>query len=239
MPSPVPGLLSYLFGDCGESPRELRGHCEGWCASSPRFTTFAEAHRDKIRKKIRTSQGVEGLRDLHLELDIAYRLLREQRLAVTYERFAAEKVRGPDFTVSYTTRYTFNVEVRRLRSAPGLARWSDVLCDKLRQLPPGSANIVVVGVAGGAVEFDAGQAMRHMRALAERKDAAFFERSGFASASEFFRAFYRLSGVMLLSGWETPETSRLDAWVNAQAKHPLAPDVLKAVMRALSPVAAA
>ena len=202
--------------------------------SSPRFTTFAEAHRDKIRKKIRTSNGVEGLRDLQLELEIAHRLLHERRLAVMYERYAAEKVRGPDFTVSFTTRCTFNVEVRRLRNAPAIARWSDVLCDKLRQLPPSSANIVVVGTAGGAGELNVGEAMKHLRALAERKDTAFFARSGFASAAEFFRGFYRLSGVMLLSGWETEGKSRLDMWVNGQAKHSLAPDVLTAVVRALT-----
>lgn len=238
MPSPVPGLLSYLFGDCSEPPRELQRQCEGWCMSSPRFSTFAEAHRDKIRKKIRTSNGVEGLRDLHLELDIARRLLSERRLAIIYEAYAAEKMRGPDFTVSYTTRCTFNVEVRRLRRAPALAKWSDALCDKLRQLPPSSTNLVVVGTEGGTAQFDIDQAMRHMRALAESKDAAFFARSGFTSASDFFRMFYRLSGVMLLSGWETQEQSRLDTWINPQAKHSIAPDVLKAVIRALAPVTA-
>ncbi|MGZ3665791.1 MAG: hypothetical protein ACXWQR_01115 [Ktedonobacterales bacterium] len=238
MPSPVPALLSYLFADWGEPSPELRKRCEDWCVSSPRFCTFAAAHRDKIRKKIRTSHGVEGLRDLHLELDIAHRLLRERKLAITYEAYAAEKVRGPDFTVSYTTRHTFNVEVRRLRRPPELARWSDVLCDKLRQLPPSSANLVVVGVDSSPAKLDIGQAMNHMRALAERKDAAFFTRGGFTSASDFFRVFYRLSGVMRLSDWETLEKCCLDTWVNAQAKHPIAPNVLTAVVRALASVVA-
>lgn len=237
MPSPVPGLLSYLFGDCGEHPRELQRYFEGWCASSPRFCMFAEAHRDKIRKKIRTSNGKEGLRDLHLELNIARHLLLDRKLALAYEAYAAEKVRGPDFTVSYTTRCTFNVEVRRLRNVPTLAKWSDALSDKLRQLPPSSANLVVVGTEDGAAEFVIDQAMKYMRTQAESKDAGFFARSGFTSASDFFRVFYRLSGVILLSGWDAQEQSRLDMWLNPQAKRPIAPDVLKAVIRALAPAA--
>jgi len=125
-----------------------------------------------------------------------------------------------------------------LRRPTALARWSDVLCDKLRQLPPSSANLVVVGTDGSAAEFDIGQAMSYMRLQAERKDAAFFARGGFTSASDFFRVFYRLSGIMLLSGWETLENCRLDTWVNALAKHPIPPDVLTAVSRALAPLAA-
>lgn len=236
MPSLIPDLLGHLFGGSGDVTHELRARCEEWCVSSPRFCAFAGAHRDKIRKKIRTSAGIEGLRDLQLELDIGYRLLRERRLAVVYEAYRADKTRGPDFTVRYTTRYTFNVEVRRLRGVLTLARWTGACCAKLHQLPPSSGNFVVFGTESGGEGFALDSAMKHVRAQAEGKDATFLARGGFSSASDFFRVFYRLSGVMLLSGWEAPEKTRLDTWINPQAKHPIAPDVLKAVVKALAPV---
>lgn len=234
MPVAVSALMRYLFEGCGESALELRERCDSWCESSPRFSAFVQMHRDKIRKKIRTGRDAEGLRDLQLELDFAYYLIREQRFAVEYEAYLAEKTRGPDFTVRYTTRCTFNVEVRRLRSAPALARWTDVLCDKLRQMPPSSSNLVAIGAGDGAAEFDIGQAMKHMRMLAERKDRAFFQRGGFSGSADFFRAYCRLSGVVLLTGWEASEKRSLSIWVNPQAKHPIAPDVLGVALRALA-----
>lgn len=238
MASLIPEVLGHLFDGSGELTHELRARCESWCVSSPRFLAFALAHRDKIRKKIRTSAGMEGLRDLQLELDIAYRLLRERRLAVVYEAYKADKTRGPDFTVSYTTRYTFNIEVRRLRGTPTLARWTDAFCDKLHQLPPSSANFVVFGTEGGGDGFALESVMKHIRALAESKDAAFLARSGFNTSQEFFRAFRRLSGDFHLHAWEMPTESHLSTWLNPQAKHPGAPDALNAISRALSPILA-
>ncbi len=238
MASLIPEILGHLFDGGGEFTHGLRECCESWCVSSPRFCAFAQSHRDKIRKKIRTSSGIEGLRDLQLELDIAYRLLSERRLAVVYEAYKAEKTRGPDFTVSYTTRCTFNIEVRRLRGTPTLARWTDAFCDKLHQLPPSSANFVVFGTDGGGEGLALESVMRHIRSLAEGKDAAFLARSGFNTTQDFFRAFRRLSGDFLIQAWDTPTASHLSTWLNPQAKHPSTPDAFNAIARALLPIVA-
>ncbi len=235
MPSPIPQLLGYLFDGFGDITDDLRVSCERWCALSPRFCTFALSHRDKMRKKIRAARDIEGLRDLQLELEIAYRLSRERRFVIAYEAYLADKTRGPDFTVSYTTRCTFNIEVRRLRSALTLPKWMDVLGDKLRQVPSSSPNVIVLASDSAAERFDIASAMKHIRILAEHKDADFFARAGFNGSQDFFRAFCRLSGLFLLQRWDAPRDGHLSMWLNPQAKHPIAGDVLSAIVHALSP----
>src|SRR5690242_3131124 len=95
---------------CGEAADEPRGRLVGCMMASPRFRAFVEEHRDKIGKKARTAQGAQGVRDLALELETAYRLLDERRFALRYEAYAAGKTRGPDFTVIYKERPAYNVE---------------------------------------------------------------------------------------------------------------------------------
>src|SRR6266508_1797687 len=78
---------------------ELAEELTRWLAGSARFRAFAEAHRDKIRKKLRTAAGAEALRDVRTELQAARLLLSDRRLDLAYEAYGSGKA-GPDFTVT-------------------------------------------------------------------------------------------------------------------------------------------
>ena len=166
-------LLVSLFDG---QPHALAPLLADWLASSRRFTAFVSANQTKIRKKLRSTREPEGLRDLQLELETAYLLLRERSLSLVYEpqlgraspkRASAIPVRrltgagrAPDFAVSYTTSLLFMVEVTRLRTergsaAPDASRsipagWAsgltDMLGSKLGQLAQQTCNLLTVGL---------------------------------------------------------------------------------------------
>ena len=62
---PTDELLTYLFDG---KPHLLATPMATWLADSRRFADFVTAFRDKIRKKVRTTQGEENLLDLRFEL---------------------------------------------------------------------------------------------------------------------------------------------------------------------------
>src|SRR5205823_13097696 len=174
---PLEELIGYVFGPDRSA---LAAEVGMWLVASPRFRTFAETYRDKIRKKARGPRDDEGRRDLAFELSIAVRLLEERRFTVEYEPYGMA-IRAPDFRVSFRTNVRFNVEVRRLRLAPtsGAAAATGQLvraiCDKLGQLPPAMINVLVLGAEGSSFAADAlPQAMVGLQDRATRKDEAFF-----------------------------------------------------------------
>ena len=204
-----------------------------WLVASPRFRTFAETYRDKIRKKARGPRDDEGRRDLAFELSIAVRLLEERRFTVEYEPYGMA-IRAPDFRVSFRTNVRFNVEVRRLRLAPtsGAAAATGQLvraiCDKLGQLPPAMINVLVLGAEGSSFAADAlPQAMVGLQDRATRKDEVFFQQRGFAGTRDFLRHYQRLSAALWLAGEPAAATSSL--WRNPQARHPLPADLARAL----------
>ncbi len=212
-------LTAYLFENANH---RLRAQTGVWLAASPRFRIFVEAQRDKIRKKVRVSRDEERQRDLLVELGAAYWLLRDKRFTLAYEVFAAEKTRGPDFTVTYTTKFSFTVEVTRLRAACAFTRWADVIAAKLVQLPPARPNVVLIATsAGQCTGFDLAAMLTELRALAERKDDAFFAQRGWHDARDFLRGMQRLSALLWWDGWDAPTGGRWELWLNPQAKHPL------------------
>jgi hypothetical protein len=212
-------LTAYL---CEGGAPVLRQQIASWLGASSRFRTFAEAQRDKIRKKIRMLRDGESERDLLVELGVAYRLLAEKRFSLAYEVFSAAKTRGPDYTVTYTTRFSFTVEVTRLRHSCLFARWADVIAMKLIQMPAGLPNVVVVATsAEQCPDFDLPGMLRDLRALAERKDDTFFAQRGWPTARDFLRQFARLSALVWWDGWDAPQGGRWLLWQNAQARHPL------------------
>ncbi len=102
--------------------------------ASSRFTAFVETYRDKIRKKIRVTREPASVLDLRGELQVAYCLLNDRRLAVAYEPYASAKRRGPDFAVTYRANLMFNIEVARIRVDE-----SDVVSEVTRNLRRGKA----------------------------------------------------------------------------------------------------
>ncbi len=217
-------LLASVFGD---ETYALREACARWFASSRPFRAFFEENAAKIRRKVRQVGDAESLHDLLLELDTARRLLAERRVTLAYERYLAEKTRGPDFTVTFKGHVVFNVEVRRLRAPTSAGKLGDVIAEKLRQMPPSASNVLLVGVdAGATVDLDPAVTMKRLIQRAEAKHDDFFIERGFRDARDFLRDLLRLSGALLRAHWDDAAAGST-LWVNPQARHPLPTDVQK------------
>src|SRR5688572_30997671 len=142
----VERLARYLRADGDTDP--LADELAGWLAGSARFRRFAEAHRDKIRKKLRSAGDVEARRDVRAELRTAHLLLADRRIELAFEAYGSTK-RGPDFTVTFRGERSFNLEVTRPRRAPNAAGPGGPLLAKIRQLPPSVPNAVLLAVESG------------------------------------------------------------------------------------------
>lgn len=222
-------LLATVFG---ADAHALRAACATWIASSRPFRAFLEENATKVRKKARQAGDAESLRDLQLEMDAAYRLLTDRRVALVYERYMAEKLRGPDFTVTFKGHLVFNVEVRRLRGQVPAAKLGDGICGKLHQMPPSAVNVLLVGVdSGPSSDLDAATTIKYLIQRAEAKHDDFFTQRGFHDARDFLRAFQRLSGLLLRASWYDAPASSAALWLNPRARHPLPDDVRKLLER--------
>ncbi|MBK8904982.1 MAG: hypothetical protein IPM53_27630 [Anaerolineaceae bacterium] len=237
-------LLTYLFDG---QPHLLAPPMAAWLASSRRFTTFVTTYRSKIRKKLRTRPDPASLLDLQLELETAYLLLGQRPLNLAYEP-QCEQPRCPDFAVTFTTSLTFMLEVTRLQaeqkntlaaSAPNTVpegqfvdlRLADTICSKLGQLRPHYSNVLLIGLETfGLTHDDLRATMLHLQQRGEQSDEAFLRRYQLRSRAEFFRAYRRLSEV-LVRGPDIETAESLTVWVNPQAKHALTSKVRTALYR--------
>lgn len=219
-------LIDYLFE---EQPRRselerLAGELLLWMETSTRFTGFVETYRDKIRKKIRVSRDAESVLDLRSELETARGLLDDRRFSVTYEPYASAKIRGPDFGVTYRQNQVFNVEVARLRKEERILR---ILLDKLGQMQPGMANLLVIHTpAALAQTIDLDQIMRSIKNRAEARDPSFYAASRYTGPAPFYKDFLHLSGIFL---WVSAPEAAGQLWVNKQARPALDRKILQAV----------
>jgi hypothetical protein len=223
-----------------------------WIAESSRFREFAETYRTKIRKKVRSAHDAQRLEDLRIELETAFLLLQERQFALAYEQYGVGKTRSPDFTVTFRTHTLFNVEVARLRDTAArrdletaigasanaqplrdeagrqINRLIDLVCGKLGQMQPGVSNLLFVSTTSQTPDLEG--TMAHLRERAERRDTALFSRAEFDDATDFFKHYLRLSGLLVRSASNmTPSTVSL--WINKQAKHPLAPKICSLLQR--------
>jgi hypothetical protein len=225
-------LLNYLFD--GKS-HPLAAPMEEWLSSSRRFTAFVSNNHTKIRKKLRTSQDSERVRDLQLELETAYLLLREKPLSVEYEPIHPREGRSPDFAVSFTTSLTFMVEVTRLRAVlagvPFEDRFTDMLCSKLGQLLPQHSNVLVVGIETIPVtREDLRSIMIRLQQRAEANDPAVVQRHGFRDRADFIQRYQRLSTV-LARGVPLQASEPVVLWNNPLGRYPLPARVWTALSR--------
>ena len=224
-------LLSYLFDG---QPHFLVQSMAGWLASSRRYATFVTTFQDKIRKKLRTTQDQESFLDLQLELETAYFLLQERSLSVVYEPEQSKRIRSPDFAVTFTTSFTFMLEVTRVQVDPKNTvnvRLADTISSKLNQLLPQRSNILLVGIeAMGLTPSDIRTTMLSVQQRAEGNDTTFLRRYGFRDRADFFRHYQRLSEI-LVRGPHSETTKSIVTWVNPQAKHPLPSKVRTALYR--------
>ncbi len=189
----------------------------GWLSGSRRFRAFVEAHIDKIRKKLRHAEDADARRDVRVELAVARLLLADPRIDLAFEAYGSTKG-GPDFTVAVRGERSFNLEVTRLHRSPAEAIDGGPLLAKLRQLPPGAPNAVLIAIEGdNADALDVAAATRRLRARADAKEDAFFVRRGFKGARDFNLRYRRLGGVVV---WceAAGANHRAALWTNGSAR---------------------
>lgn len=105
-------LLAFLLESKSNA---VRAPLTRWVATSPRYATFVEMYKDKIRKKLRLVRGDDAVADLLCELQVPYWFLQDKHFEVAYEPYAAGKTRGPDYAVTFRTNFTFNIEITHMR----------------------------------------------------------------------------------------------------------------------------
>jgi len=204
----------------------------GWLSGSNRFRSFAERYPDKIRKKVRTALDPEALRDVRAELQVAHRLLADRRFDLAFEAYGSGRI-GPDFTVSFRSVRSFNLEVTRLRHAPRVTGEASPLLAKLRQLPPSVPNAVLFAIEGDAASaLDVDALVRSLRARADAKDDAFFATRGLHDRKDFYERFLRLGGVVVWCERAIGD-ERAALWINRSSRIALPERATQAAVQCL------
>jgi hypothetical protein len=226
----VERLVRHLFDRSPGDP--TAEELTGWLAGSARFRAFAEAHRDKIRKKLHGAADLEARRDVRAELNAARLLLADRRIELAFEAYGSGKG-GPDFTVTLRGERSFNLEVTRLRRAPDAIGFGGSLLAKLRQLPPSAPNALLVAIEGdSAAALEVAAATRALRAQADRKDELFFISRGFEGTREFYERYLRLGAVLVWCEGAAGD-ARAALWSNPSARIALPPRAARACVEAL------
>ncbi len=203
-----------------------------WLAATPRFRSFAESNRDKIRKKLRYAADDEARLDVRAELRVAALLLADRRFELVFEAYGAGN-RGPDFTATFRGGRAFNVEVTRRRRLRSPASLDSTILAKLRQLPPSAANVLLIAADDGAGAPDPGPAMRTLRLHAEQRDEAFFAAHGHADVAAANAGLLRLAAVLTWAETADPD-ARVAWWVNPGARIALPEPTVRALREALA-----
>jgi hypothetical protein len=206
----------------------LQSELGHWMEDNPRFSTFVAAHQDKIRKKLTTSDDEDSRLDVRSELLVAYLILADRRFELSFEAYGARRL-GPDLSVTYRGNQRFNLEVTRLRATAEASiesdRLANVVAGKLRQLPGGVPNALVISTRGLQLsEETLIAALRLLKTRSERKDQAFFARHGLRTARDFYAQYLHLSGVFALD-----EATAPIVWNNREARHPLPKEAVAAL----------
>ena len=225
-----PATADALVG--GFTPDETTGDIAAWLAESKRFRAFAEAHRDKIRKKLRGATDEDARRDVRAELAVAHLLLSDRRIELAFEAYGSTKG-GPDFTVAFRRERAFNLEVTRLHRAPQASIHGGPLLTKLRQLPPSVPNAVLVAIESDTADaFDVADATRLLRARAEVKDDAYFAARGFDGVRGFNQRYLRLGAVFVWCEGAAGD-ARASLWSNRAARIPVPERAARACLACL------
>lgn len=224
-------LAHDLVGAIAGDP--LADELAEWLARSRRFRAFADAHRDKIRKKLRSAGSDRASRlDVRAELRLACLLLADRRMEVVFEAYGVGRP-GPDFSATFRGRSRLNLEITRLRRPPEHARDGGPIAAKLRQLPPSAANLLILAVAGpDAAALEVAMAMDALHARAAAGHDEFFTARGLDGARGFSQRCRRLGAVVTWAEGGSGH-ARAEAWVNPSARIPVPERLLDACVRAL------
>jgi len=219
LPTAVSRLADELVREDGPFHDELAA----WLASSRRFRAFAEAHRDKIRKKVRVAIDSQALHDVRAELHVARLLLEDRRIGLAFEAYGSGRA-GPDFSLTFRNAPSLNLEVTR----PRTTSLAGPILTKLHQLPPSRPNAVVLALADDPAAPDVGETVRELRVRADGKEDAFFASRGFDGARAFHQRLLRLGGVI---AWR--EGAGAEVWLNKSARIALPEAATRAVVACL------
>ena len=86
----VDRLVAYLLdGAVPGASDEVAADLATWLSGSARFLSFVDAHRDKIRKKLRGASESQARGDVRAELETAFRLLADRRVELAFEAYGA------------------------------------------------------------------------------------------------------------------------------------------------------
>lgn len=219
-------LINYLFKEQPQRSElaQLADELLLWMDTSTLFTGFIDTYRAKIRKKIRVMRDAESVLDLRSELETARGLLDDRRFSLTYEPYASAKIRGPDFGVTYRQNQIFNIEVARIRKEERILR---ILLDKLGQMQPGMANLLVIHTPAALVQMiDLDQIMKSIKSRAESRDPSFYATSRYTGPAPFYKDFLHLSGILL---WVSAPDEAGKLWINKQSRPTLDRKILQRV----------
>lgn len=226
----VDRLAQHLVGAVDD--HVLADELTAWLADSPRFRAFADAHKDKIRKKLRGATETDARRDVRAELRAAYELLADRRIELAFEAYGSGRP-GPDFTVTFRGDRTFNIEVTRLRRTPDASGFGRAILAKLRQFPPSTPNALLVAIDGSAEDaHGVAEASQALRARADEKDEAFFVTRGFDGTKGFYDRYLRLGAVFVWSEAASAD-DRAATWINRSARIPLPDRAVRACLACL------
>lgn len=215
----------------GTETDDLADELRQWVAASRRFREFVHQHRDKIRKKLRGARDPESRRDVRAELRVANLLLADRRMRVAPETYGSGRA-GPDFTVDLQGERPFNLEVTRHRR-PATAAIHGPVLTKLRQLPPGAPNALLIATDGaGADTIDVGAAIRRLRVRADAKDEPFFTARGFTGTRAFYDRFLRLGAVFVWSDAAAGDAAA-SVWINRSARIAVPEPAIRACLACL------
>ena len=208
----VERLVHHLFDGAIHEP--MSEELAGWLAGSARYRAFTD--RDKVRKKLRGATDPEARLDVRAELRAAHLLLADRRVELAYEAYGSRSV-GPDFSVTFRGRRSFNVEVTRPRRTSRASALGGPLLAKLGQLPASVPNAVLLAIQGDDAEaFDVAGTLRALRTRADAKDEDFFAGRGFGVTRGFYQRYLRLGGVLV---WcEGAAGTRTALWTNQSAR---------------------
>lgn len=224
----VDRLAEALGPDRGDP---LAAELRTWILDSSRFRAFAEAHREKIRKKLRGATTEDARRDVREELRTARLLLADRRIELAFEAYGAGRA-GPDFTVTFRGGTRLNLEVTRLQH-PTEAALGRLLVAKLRQLPPSIPNALLVAIEGDRADaVDVAATVRALRARVDARDETWLGDRGFDGARAFYDRFLRLGGL-IVSCEAAAEDDRATIWTNGSARIPLPERAARACLDAL------
>lgn len=212
----VARLVAYLLDGVVRLPGEdLERELAGWLAASSRFLAFAEAYRDKIRRKLRGASEPGARGDVRAELETAFLLLADRRIDLAFEAYGSGRG-GPDFTVTFRASHRFNLEVTRPRPRDGDTQRATAIVHavlgKLSQLPADAPNALLVATGLASSGDEVAATMRGLKLRAERRDEQLLASRGLSPGA--FQSFYRRLAVLLVASAAGPGAH---AWSNPEA----------------------